>query len=87
MQGSKALVRAKVRNISEGGCFVEMPTLTPDKARLKIIVWADDNKLAIRGVVASRCPGFGISIKFTTMIEDVRKELQRIVQSLLVRGE
>jgi hypothetical protein len=87
MQGSKALVRAEVRNISEGGCFVEMPTLTPDKARLKIIVWADDNKLAIRGVVASRRPGSGISIKFTTLIEDVRQELQRLVQSLLVRGE
>jgi hypothetical protein len=87
MQGSEALVRADVRNISEGGCFVEMPTLPPDKPRLKIIVWADDNKLAMQGVVASRRPGFGISIKFTEMTEDLRQELQRLVQSLLVRGE
>ena len=87
VQGSEALVRADVRNISEGGCFVEMPTLPPDKPRLKIIVWADDNKLAMQGVVASRRPGFGISIKFTEMTENVRQELQRLVQSLLVRGE
>ncbi|MGA8311160.1 MAG: PilZ domain-containing protein [Terriglobales bacterium] len=87
MQGLEALVRADVRNISEGGCFVEMPTLPPDKARLKIIVWAHDNKLAMQGVVASRRPGFGISIKFTELSEDVRQELQRLVQSLLVRGE
>jgi hypothetical protein len=87
MQDSEALVRVDVRNISVGGCFVEMPTLPPDKARLKIIVWVDDNKLAMQGLVASRRPGFGISIKFTEMTEEVRQQLQRFVQSLVVRSE
>lgn len=87
MQGSEALVRVDVRNISVGGCFVEMPTLPPDQARLKIIVWAADNKLAMEGVVASRRPGFGISIKFTEMTDEVRQQLQRFIQSLVVRSE
>lgn len=87
MQGSEALIRVDVRNISVGGCFVEMPTLPPDQARLKIIVWANDAKLAIQGVVASRRPGFGISIKFTEMTEEVRQQLQRFIQSSVVRGE
>jgi hypothetical protein len=87
MQDSEALVRVDVRNISVGGCFVEMPTLPPDKARLKIIVWVDDNKLAMQGLVASRRPGFGISIKFTEMTEEVRQQLQHFVQSLVVRSE
>ena len=54
---------------------------------MKIVVWADETKLAIQGVVASQRPGFGISIKFTEMTEDVRQQLQRFIQSLVVRGE
>jgi hypothetical protein len=87
MQGSEALIRVDVTNISMGGCFVEMPTLPADKARLKIIVWAEDNKLAMQGIVASRRPGFGISIKFTEMTDEVRQHLQRFIQSLVVRSE
>ena len=87
MQGSEALVRGDVRNISEGGCFVEMPTLPPDTGRLKIVVWANDTKLAMQGVVVSRRPAFGISIKFTEMTEEVRQLLQRFIQSLVVRSE
>jgi c-di-GMP-binding flagellar brake protein YcgR len=79
--GVEALVRGEITNLSEGGCFVAMSTLTEDKSRLKIIVWANEAKLAMQGVVASRRPGFGISIKFTEMPEDVRGQLQRFIQS------
>ena len=87
MQGSGTLVRADVRDISVGGCFVAMPTLPSDKVRLKIIIWVNDTKLAIQGVVASRRPGFGISIKFTEVTDEVRGQLQRYIQShSVVRG-
>jgi hypothetical protein len=86
MQDSEALIRVDVRNISLGGCFVEMPTLPPDKARLKIILWVEHNKLAMQGLVASRRPGFGISIKFTEMTEEVRRQLQGFIESLVVQS-
>jgi hypothetical protein len=88
MQGSEAPVRVDVTDISVGGCFVEMPSLSADVDRLKMIVWANDIKLAIQGAVVSRSPGFGISIKFTEMTEEVQQQLQRFVQSsrLVVRG-
>jgi hypothetical protein len=88
MQGSEARMRVSVTNISVGGCFVAMPTLPPDKGRLKIVLWVDETKLAIQGVVASRRPGFGISIKFTEMTEVVREQLAAFIQShLVVRGK
>lgn len=87
IQGADALVRVDVTNISTGGCFVAMPTLPPDKSRVKIVVWANEAKLALKGVVASRRPGFGISIKFTEMPEEARQQLQRFIQSLIVRSE
>jgi hypothetical protein len=86
MQDSEALIRVDVRNISLGGCFVEMPTLPPDKARLKILLWVEHNKLAMQGLVASRRSGFGISIKFTEMTEEMRRQLQGFIESLVVQS-
>ena len=83
-QGTETLMRVHITNISLGGCFVEMPTL-PEGDRLKVVIWANDAKLSFQGVVASRRPGFGISIKFTEMTEEVRGQLQRFVQSQIAR--
>ena len=87
MQGSEALVRVDVRDISEGGCFVEMHTLPPDQEQVKIMVWANNTKLAMRGIVASRRPGFGISVKFTEMTEEVRQQLRFFIESVIVKQE
>jgi hypothetical protein len=87
MRGSEALIRVHVTNISMGGCFVEMPTMSADEGRLEIVVWANDIKLVIPGVIASRRPGFGISIKFTETTEEVRQQLQRFIESLVVRSK
>jgi PilZ domain len=84
LRGSDALVRVRVTDISIGGCFAEMPTLPPDNSRLKIVVWVNKTKLVIQGVVVNRRPGFGISIKFTDITEDVRPQLEGFVQSLLL---
>jgi hypothetical protein len=86
-EGAEALVRGEVTNLSIGGCFLEMSTLPEDKSRLKLIVWVNDSKLVVKGIVVSRRPGFGISIRFTEVTEDVREQLGRFVQShLAFRG-
>jgi c-di-GMP-binding flagellar brake protein YcgR len=80
MQGANAPVRVLLRNISVGGCFVAMPTLPSENGELKIVVWVNEAKLTIQGVIASRRAGFGISIKFTDMTREVREQLQRFIQ-------
>jgi len=87
VQGADALVRMQLTNISVGGCFLAMPTLPPDKSRVKIGIWAREVKLTLQGVVASRRTGFGIAIKFTEMPEEAREQLQHLLESLVVRGE
>ena len=81
VQGSETLTRVHVTNISLGGCFLEMATLAPDKAHVKLVVWVNDTKLAVQGVVVSRRPGFGVSIRFTEMTEEARGQLQLFLQS------
>ena len=81
VQGTETLTRVHVTNISLGGCFLEVVTLPPDKAHVKVVVWANENKLTVQGVVVSRRPGFGVSIKFTEMTEEVGGQLQLFLQS------
>jgi hypothetical protein len=85
VQGTETVVRVQVTNISVGGCFLEMPTLAPDKARARIVIWSNDSKLSVQGIVVSRRPGFGVSIKFTEMTEEVRAQLQHFVQAHSLR--
>jgi hypothetical protein len=58
-----------------------MPTLPADNGGLKMVVWANEAKLTLQGVITSRRPGFGISVKFTEMTNEVREQLQRFIQS------
>jgi hypothetical protein len=84
LQGSTSPVRVLLTNISVGGCFVAMPTLPPENGSLKMVVWANQVKLTFQGIVASRRPGFGISIKFTEITSEAQEQLQHLVRSHLV---
>jgi len=84
LQGSNSPVRVLLTNISVGGCFVAMPTLPPENGCLKMVVWANQVKLTFQGIVASRRPGFGISIKFTEITSETQEQLQHLVRSQLV---
>jgi hypothetical protein len=76
IEGAKALVRGQITDISEGGCFFAMSTLPNDQSRLKLMFRANNSKVTINGIVVSRRPGFGISIRFTEMTEAVREHLR-----------
>jgi hypothetical protein len=84
LQGASAPVRVLLKDISVGGCFVAMPTLPPENGALKVVVWLNDTKLTLQGVMASRRAGFGISIKFTGVTAEVREKLERFIQPNLM---
>jgi hypothetical protein len=84
------LLRAIGATQSSQSASPELKTGTPPQERnLLRKTWGASECLAVavHGVVVSRRPGFGISIKFTEMTEEVRQRLQRIIQSLIVRSE
>jgi PilZ domain len=84
MQGASGPVRVLLRDISVGGCFASMPTLPPENGALKVVVWLNDTKLTLQGVMVSRRAGFGISIKFTGVTAEVREKLERFIHPKLV---
>jgi hypothetical protein len=83
LQGSHSPVRVLVTDIGVGGCFVAMPILPSENGSLKMVLWANQVKLTFEGIVASRRPGFGISIKFTEISSEAQEQLRHLVRSHL----
>jgi hypothetical protein len=79
-----APIWGKVSDLSQGGCFVEMPMPLKKDTRLKIGLWLGQEKLWLEGKVASSRPGFGIGIEFLPAApgetDKLRDFLSRIAQ-------
>jgi hypothetical protein len=66
-EGDAAPIWGKTVDISEGGCFVDMPIPLDKGTRIKVTLWIKDRKLWTKGKVISSRPGFGNGIEFTDM--------------------
>jgi len=71
--------RCRLSDISEGGCYVEMPTPLPGKTHVEIVVRTADMKFKIQGQVLASHPGFGMGVRF--MFRDLaeRGEILRLL--------
>jgi hypothetical protein len=80
--GGQSVMWGKASDLSQGGCFVEMPIPLKAESKLEIALWLEDSKLLLTGEVASASPGFGIGVRFTDVSAASLELLQRVVQSL-----
>lgn len=79
-----APIWGKTVDLSEGGCFVDMPIPLDQGSRVKISLWVKDSKLWAKGNVVSSRPGFGIGIQFTEMSA---RDSQRLTEFLKGLGQ
>ena len=63
--GSTVPNRCTLSDISEGGCYVEMPSPLSGQSGVEILVRTADTKLRIKGQVIATHPGFGMGVRFT----------------------
>ncbi len=66
-------------DISEGGCYVEMPTPLTGESTVEILVRTAHAKLRIRGQVMTTHPGFGMGVRFIFRNSAAREELLRLL--------
>jgi len=66
-------------DISEGGCYVEMPTPLTGESSVEILVRTATAKLRIRGQVMTTHPGFGMGVRFVFRNPGAREELLRLL--------
>jgi len=74
--------RCVLSDISEGGCYVEMPSPLVGQSGVEILVRTADTKLRIRGQVLATHPGFGMGVRFTFRDAAEREEVLRLLAVL-----
>jgi c-di-GMP-binding flagellar brake protein YcgR len=80
--GTSVPNRCTLSDISEGGCYVEMPSPLTGQAGVEILVRHADTKLRIRGKVLATHPGFGMGVRFVFRDDVEREEVMRLLAVL-----
>ncbi|MGB9236273.1 MAG: PilZ domain-containing protein, partial [Terriglobales bacterium] len=77
--GSGVPNRCTLSDISEGGCYVEMPSPLVGKSAVEILVRTVDMKFKIQGQVLATHPGFGMGVRFMFRDPAERGEILRLL--------
>ena len=80
--GVMSPIWGKALDLSMGGCFVEMQIPLKQGTKLKVGLWVKEQKLWVRGRVASSQPGFGIGIQFAEMSREDAEILRQFLRSI-----
>jgi c-di-GMP-binding flagellar brake protein YcgR len=80
--GTSVPNRCTLSDISEGGCYVEMPSPLAGQSGVEILVRTADTKLRIRGQVLTTHPGFGMGVRFVFRDAGEREEILRLLAVL-----
>ncbi len=81
-EGTNTPNHCQLSDISEGGCYVEMPTPLPGKANVEIMVRTSEMKFKISGEVLSSHPGFGMGVRFVFKDSNEQEEILRLLAVL-----
>ncbi len=82
--GSNVPNRCALSDLSEGGCYVEMPSPLTGQTDVEIVVRTPEMKLKIRGHVQAVHPGFGMGVRFVFESAAEREEVLRLLAVLAV---
>ena len=74
--------RCAVSDISEGGCYLEMPSPMPGRSQVEIVIHTAETKFKISGQVLSSHPGFGMGVRFLFNDARERKEVMKLLTTL-----
>jgi len=82
LSAQTAPIRAKLSDLSLGGCFVEMPMPIEKGTPLRIALWIQDYKLWAKAKVITSTPGFGIGIQFSEISNQDKEQLKQFLKSI-----
>jgi c-di-GMP-binding flagellar brake protein YcgR len=80
--GTSVPNRCTLSDISEGGCYVEMPSPLAGQSGVEILIRTADAKFKILGQVLTTHPGFGMSVRFMLRDSAEREEILRLLAVL-----
>lgn len=80
--GSRVPHRCMLSDISEGGCYVEMPTPFVGQSSVELLVRTADAKVRILGQVLATHPGFGMGVRFNFRDSAEKEDILRLLAEL-----
>jgi len=80
--GSNVPNRCTLSDVSEGGCYVEMPSPLTGQTGIEIVVRMKDMKVKIRGQIQAVHPGFGMGVRFNFRDDAEKEEVLRLLAIL-----
>jgi CheY-like chemotaxis protein len=80
--GSRVPHRCVLSDMSEGGCYVEMPTPFVGQSSVEILVRTEDEKVRISGRVLATHPGFGMGVRFNFRDSAEKEDILRLLAEL-----
>jgi c-di-GMP-binding flagellar brake protein YcgR len=80
-KGSTIPVRVQTSDISEGGCYIEIPLTFEVGTQLNIAMWLGHEKLVVEGQVVTCHPQFGNGIEFVGLSSAAREQLRRFIEN------
>ena len=80
--GSRVPHRCVLSDLSEGGCYVEMPTPFVGQSSVELLVRTADAKVRISGQVLATHPGFGMGVRFNFRDSAEKEDILRLLAEL-----
>jgi hypothetical protein len=78
----QAVIWAKASDLSQGGCFIEMPIPLRQGTAFDIALWLGEAKLHLQGQVVSVQPGFGNGVRFLCITPEHETHLRRFIETI-----
>ena len=79
--GTNVPMRLQTSDFSLGGCYVEMALTLDVGTRLGIVIWLDQQKVTMRGVVVTCHPQFGNGISFLSVSSENEAKLRSLLDT------
>lgn len=76
------VIWGKASDLSQGGCFVEMPIPMPIGTQFEIALWLRETKLQLAGRVVHLQPGFGNGVTFLNLLPASQECLRQFIESI-----
>jgi hypothetical protein len=78
----QAVIWGKASDLSQGGCFIEMPIPLHNGTAFDIALWLGEAKLHLQGQVVSVQPGFGNGVRFLGLTSEHQEHLRRFIDTI-----
>jgi hypothetical protein len=77
------VIWGKASDLSQGGCFIEIPIPLSLGTSFEIALWLGETKLPLQGQVAAVAPGFGNGIRFLNHSPAAQGLLAQYIDSII----